>query len=76
MLSGGGSAFQFVQIFARGVDDFRRNASERGDLQTVTLIRGTVLYGVQEDELLAVLRRIEMNVGASVQILANDVSSK
>ena len=57
--------FQSFKIGPRASDDIARNTCQRGNLETVTLIRRSSLDRVQEDKIAIVFCRIEVHVAAS-----------
>src|SRR5438309_10311324 len=61
-------AIEAREMIARLSNGFRGNAGESRDLQAVTLVRGTVFDRMQEDDAVLVLDRVEVNVGAAVEL--------
>src|SRR5712671_3093702 len=64
-----GTLLEFAQIFARSRDHSWRNARQRGDLESITLVGGSVFHAMKKNQLLAVLGGIQMNIGATVDFV-------
>ena len=60
---GGGTLFQLVQFCARQGDDLWRNARQFCHLNTITLIRRTVLNRVEKNDIVVLFGGVEMDIG-------------